>query len=265
MSPRPRPAPVASLVPTVARDDVVVVVPTYQEAENVVEVVAGVRAVGMRVLVVDDGSPDGTGEIVDDLADADDGVSVLHRLRPLGLGPAYAAGFARAAALGADIVCEMDADLSHDPGDLPRLVAAVDAGADLAIGSRYVPGGATEGWPWHRRALSRGGNLYARTLLRLPVRDVTAGFRAYRLASLRRLHPETCEASGYGFQIELTLRAVRAHMEVVEVPIVFRERLRGRSKMSAAIAAEAVRLVARWARRGVQVADGSPGGRLRSR
>ncbi len=234
-------------VPATERDDVLVIVPTYQEAATIGRIVAAVRSVGMGVLVVDDGSPDGTAEIVAAVAGRDPRVGVLRRPGKGGLGPAYAAGFAAGLAAGAGILCEMDADLSHDPADLPRLVAAIDAGADLAIGSRYVPGGRTEGWPVHRRWISRAGNAYARTLLRLPVADATAGFRAYRATALRRLRPGTCEASGYGFQIEMVWRAVAAGLEIREVPIVFRERTSGYSKMSTGIALEAMRLVTRWA------------------
>jgi len=232
--------------PLTRRDDVVVVVPTYEEAENLPQIVAAVRRLGFRLLIVDDASPDGTGELADSLAAGFPGMLVLHRSGKGGLGPAYAAGFDRAFADGAAIVCEMDADLSHDPADLPRLVAAVDAGADLAIGSRYVPGGGTRGWSRFRRLLSRGGNLYARAMLGLDVADATAGFRAYRADALRRLDPGSCQASGYGFQIEMTWRARQAGMDIREVPIVFSERIAGASKMSAGIAIEAITLVTRW-------------------
>ncbi len=228
------------------RDDVVVVVPTYNEAETIRSVADAVMATGMRMLVVDDGSPDGTGQIADALSRDEDRIAVLHRAGKQGLGPAYAAGFAVAMDAGAAIVCEMDADLSHDPSDLVRLVGAIDAGADVAIGSRYVAGGGTEGWPFHRRWLSRGGNLYARTMLGLGVADATAGFRAYRAEAIRKLDPGSCLASGYGFQIEMTWRAERLGLEIREVPIVFRDRTVGTSKMSTAIALEAVGLVTRW-------------------
>jgi dolichol-phosphate mannosyltransferase len=231
---------------TTERSDVTVVLPTYNEAGNVERMVGAIRAGGYGVLVVDDRSPDGTGTIADGLADRDPRVSVLHRQEKQGLGPAYAAGFARAMEMGADILCEIDADFSHDPADLPRLVAAVDDGADLAIGSRYVTGGGSEGWPLHRRLISRGGNLYARMLLRVPVGDLTGGYRAFRAESLRALHPENCEASGYGFQVEMAWRAHRAGMGVREVPIVFRDREVGTSKMSSSIAAEAMWLVTKW-------------------
>ncbi|HHC07763.1 MAG TPA: polyprenol monophosphomannose synthase [Actinobacteria bacterium] len=237
------------LAPPVRRldsSDVVVVVPTYNEAENLPTVAGAIRATGFRLLVVDDASPDGTGTIADQLSAADPDVEVLHRAAKEGLGPAYVAGFERAVRAGARVVCQMDADLSHDPADLPRLVEALDAGADLAIGSRYVPGGGVEAWSVRRRLLSRGGNLYASMLLGLGVRDATAGFRAWRVEALERIDPASCEASGYGFQIEMTLRARRAGLEIAEVPILFRDREEGTSKMSSEIALEAMRLVTRW-------------------
>ncbi len=227
------------------RDDVVVVIPTYNEAENLRRVVAAALAQGVRVLIVDDASPDGTGAIADSLADGYR-VAVLHRKGKQGLGPAYAAGFRRAIELFADIVCEMDADLSHDPADLPRLLAAVDAGADVALGSRYVRGGGVADWPWHRRALSRGGNMYAAAMLGGGIHDMTSGFRAYRVEALKQLDPWHAEASGYGFQIELAWRARAAGLDVVEVPITFRDRSEGTSKMDRSIALEAVGLVTKW-------------------
>jgi len=226
--------------------DVLVVVPTYNEAENIVQIAEAVRSQGLRLLVVDDGSPDGTGEIADGLAAADPAIGVLHRTTKAGLGPAYAAGFAEALAGGADVICEMDADFSHDPNDLPRLVAAIEDGADLAIGSRYVAGGGVEDWPWHRRWLSRGGNTYARILLRTRIGDMTAGFRAFRSEALRKLDFDRCEASGYGFQVEMAWNASRLGLDVREVPIVFRDRTRGTSKMGARIAIEAMVLVTKW-------------------
>ncbi len=228
------------------RPDVLVVLPTYNESANLEAIVVAIRAQGASVLVVDDGSPDGTGELADVIAAADDGVEVLHRTTKEGLGPAYAAGFARALTVGAEVICEMDADFSHDPAALPALVSAIDAGAGLAIGSRYVPGGATEGWPFHRRWLSRGGNVYARALLGSSVRDMTAGFRAFRADVLAGLQPDRCEASGYGFQIEMAWRAGIAGVTITEVPITFRERVAGSSKMDFRIALEAIRLVTRW-------------------
>lgn len=226
--------------------DVMVVVPTYNEAENIVAIASAVRAHGYRLLIVDDGSPDGTGDIADRLTWDDHGISVLHRSEKAGLGQAYAAGFETAADLDATIFCEMDADFSHDPADLPRLIAAVDAGADLAIGSRYVPGGGTEGWPWHRKAISKGGNIYAALMLGIHVKDATAGFRAFRSEAVQKLDPASCDASGYAFQVEMARRAEEAGLRITEVPIQFKEREAGTSKMSTAIAVEAMRLVTRW-------------------
>lgn len=226
--------------------DVVVVVPTYNEAENIALIAEAVRSHGYRLLVVDDGSPDGTGAIAEELAAADSEIAVLHRSSKQGLGPAYAAGFDEALSSGAEIICEMDADFSHDPNDLPRLVEAAASGADLAIGSRYVSGGGVEDWPWHRRWLSRGGNIYARTLLRTRINDMTAGFRAFRAETLRHLEYRDCEASGYGFQVEMAWATTRAGMTVHEVPIIFRDRTRGTSKMGARIAIEAMVLVTKW-------------------
>ena len=228
------------------RADVTVVVPTFNEAENIALITEAVRSRGYDLLIVDDGSPDGTGDIADDLAAADPGVAVLHRASKQGLGPAYAAGFDQALDRGAGIIIEMDADFSHDPNDLPRLVAAVDDGADLAIGSRYVAGGGVDNWPWHRRWLSRGGNIYARTLLRTRINDMTAGFRAFRAEALQKLDFKSCEASGYGFQVEMAWNAAEAGLDVREVPITFRDRTRGTSKMGARIAVEAMLLVTKW-------------------
>lgn len=226
--------------------DVLVVLPTFNEAENLVEMVGALREHGVSILVVDDDSPDGTGAMADRLAASDPSVSVLHRTERRGLGPAYAHGFAVALDGGHRIICQMDCDFSHDPDDVPRLVAAVDAGADVAIGSRYVTGGGVEDWPWHRRALSAGGNLYARTMLRSSIRDMTAGFRAFKADALKRLEPSSCEASGYGFQVEMAWRASMAGMSLTEVPITFRDRRAGSSKMDTAIAVEAIRLITSW-------------------
>jgi dolichol-phosphate mannosyltransferase len=226
--------------------DVLVIVPTYNEAENVALIAEAVRSQGFNLLVVDDSSPDGTGAIAGELAASDPGINVLHRAEKQGLGPAYAAGFAWGLENGAAILCEMDADFSHDPKDLPRLVAAIEGGADLAIGSRYVPGGGVDNWPWHRRWLSRGGNLYARTLLGTRINDMTAGFRAFRSSALEKLGFESCEASGYGFQVEMAWNASVGGLTVEEVPIIFRDRTRGTSKMGAKIAIEAMLLVTKW-------------------
>jgi dolichol-phosphate mannosyltransferase len=225
---------------------VLVIVPTYNEAENIRRIADAVRTHRYELLIVDDASPDGTGAIADELASADSGIHVLHRTAKEGLGPAYTAGFAHALDLGAEIICEMDADFSHDPEDLPRLVEAVEAGADLAIGSRYVAGGGTEGWPWHRELLSKGGNTYAAVMLGIRVKDATSGFRAFRDTTIRKIDPSGCQASGYGFQIEMAWRTERAGLAVVEVPITFKDRIEGESKMNRAIAIEAVVLITKW-------------------
>jgi dolichol-phosphate mannosyltransferase len=224
---------------------VTVVVPTYNELENLRDLITSIRAHGYRVLVVDDASPDGTGELADEISRETPGVGVLHRSAKQGLGPAYAAGFETALDEGAAAVVEMDADFSHDPADLPRLIAALEQ-ADLAIGSRYVPGGSTPDWPWLRRFVSRAGNLYARTLLGIPVRDATAGFRAFKADALRRLPYREAESSGYGFQVEMAWRAHQAGLEIREVPVVFRDRFRGKSKMGLPIVLEAMMLVTMW-------------------
>jgi dolichol-phosphate mannosyltransferase len=218
------------------------VLPTYNEAENLESMVAAVREhlpAGSRVLVVDDSSPDGTGEIADRLAADDADLEVLHRPLKEGLGRAYVEGFGRALAGGANLIAQMDADFSHDPADLPRLLTAT-ADADLALGSRYVPGGGVEDWGPIRRLISRGGSFYARTILGLRVRDLTGGFKVFRRSLLERLDLETISAQGYTFQVETTYRAIRAGARVVEVPIIFRDRQLGRSKMSSRIVAEAV-------------------------
>ena len=235
------------------------ILPTFDEAENLETVVTRSRAVlagaapeGFHVLVVDDDSPDGTGRIADRLAAEHDDVEVLHRSRREGLGPAYLAGFALALARGAGFVLEMDADLSHDPADLARLLSAVrDGGADVALGSRYVPGGGVTDWGFVRRLVSRGGSLYARLVLSLPQHDLTGGFKCFRAEALQALDLPAVRSAGYAFQVELTYRAVQAGLRVVEVPIVFRERRRGRSKMSWRIAAEAFWLLPRLRGRAV--------------
>jgi len=226
------------------------VLPTYNEAENVRSIVAAAGEVlarvapdGFRVLVVDDGSPDGTGEIADALAAEKDWVAVLHRSEKTGIGPAYLAGFGHALAHGAGYVMEMDSDFSHDPADLARLLGAVYEGADLALGSRYVPGGGVSDWGLLRRLISEGGSTYARVVLGLKVKDLTGGFKCFRRDVLERIHFDSVRSQGYAFQVELTYRAVQAGFRVVEVPIVFRDRERGQSKMSWRIAAEAMWLV----------------------
>jgi dolichol-phosphate mannosyltransferase len=229
----------------VRRDDVFVVLPTYNEAENLRNIAARIAEQGPQLLIVDDNSPDGTGDIADELASSPR-VHVLHRSSKQGLGPAYAAGFNWAMEHGAEMVCEMDADFSHDPSDLPRLFHAVDTGADVAIGSRYVTGGGVENWPWHRRLLSRGGNVYAAMMLGAGIKDMTSGFRAYSTNAIHHLQPDTCRASGYGFQIEMAWRAQSSGLRIVEIPIVFRDRELGTSKMDGPIAFEAIRLVTGW-------------------
>jgi dolichol-phosphate mannosyltransferase len=223
--------------------DVVVLLPTYNERENIAAIVARVIAHdGFRVLVIDDGSPDGTGEVADELSRAHAGrVEVLHRTRKDGFGRAYVAGMRRALAQPPDFICQMDADGSHDPADLPRLVAAAREG-DLAIGSRYVKGGALVNWPWHRRVLSSAANAYVRRVLRLDVHDCTAGFRCWSPSLLQRIGIDTLRSNGYAFQVETLYRAVLFGGRVREVPIVFTERERGRSKMSGLIMLEAATL-----------------------
>jgi dolichol-phosphate mannosyltransferase len=213
--------------------------PTYNERENVDRMVRSLHALGVHVLVIDDGSPDGTGDLADELARQLDGVSVLHRPRKEGLGPAYVAGFRRALADGAELILEMDCDFSHDPADIPRLLAAAED-ADLVLGSRYVKGGGTRNWGFLRRFVSRGGSLYAQMLLGLRVRDVTGGFKCYRRAVLEALPLDKIHSKGYAFQIETTYRAARKGFRVREVPITFVDREQGGSKMSKTIVLEAV-------------------------
>lgn len=225
-----------------------VVVPTYNEAENLREIVRRVRtaAPSVRLLVVDDNSPDGTGKIADDLAGEDGAVQVLHRLGKQGLGAAYLAGFGWGLERGFDYLLEMDADGSHPPERIPRLLEAVDAGAGLAVGSRWVPGGAVHNWPWHRLLLSRAANTYTRLALGIGVRDATAGFRAFRRETLQAIDLDSVSSRGYCFQIDLTRRVTRAGIPVREVPITFVERERGESKMSGSIVGEALWRVTWW-------------------
>jgi len=232
---------------------VVVVVPTFNEADNVREAVRRLRTAEpeVDVLVVDDNSPDGTGRIADELAAQDPQVQVLHRQGKGGLGAAYRAGFARALDAGYDVVGEMDADGSHQPEQLHRLLEGLagDAGqppADLVIGSRWVPGGSVVNWPWQRRALSRGGNLYVRLLLGVSVRDATAGYRLFRRSTLERLDLATVRSTGYVFQTDLVVRTLRGGMLVREVPIEFVERVRGESKMSGQVAVESLGRITTW-------------------
>jgi dolichol-phosphate mannosyltransferase len=215
------------------------ILPTYAEAAGLPGVIAGARQAlaseDLHILVVDDASPDGTGALAEKL-----GAEVLHRPRKLGLGSAYVAGFTRALAHDPELVCQMDADGSHDPADLPRLIALARDGGDLALGSRYVPGGGVAGWHPARRAISRAGCLYARTVLRVPVRDLTGGLKTWRAGALRAIDPASVRSQGYAFQVELTYRTVLRGFRVVEVPIVFHERREGASKMSGRIALEAI-------------------------
>jgi dolichol-phosphate mannosyltransferase len=218
------------------------VLPTYNEAENVESFVAAVRSklpASAQILIVDDNSPDGTGEIADRLAAAHEEVNVLHRPAKEGLGPAYIAGFRRALAKGAGLILEMDSDFSHEPAYLPRLLDAADR-ADLVIGSRYVPGGGVSDWGALRRMISRGGSTYARLVLGVPVRDLTGGFKCFRREVLETIDLDAVQARGYAFQVELTYRALQHGFKVAEVPIVFRDRRVGSSKMDRSIVAEAV-------------------------
>jgi dolichol-phosphate mannosyltransferase len=223
------------------------VVPTYNEIENLADIVARVRRAvpAVDLLLVDDGSPDGTGELADRIAADDPQVRVLHRTVKEGLGAAYRAGFRAALDAGYDVIGEMDADGSHQPEQLPALFAAL-ADADLVIGSRWVPGGSVVNWPWHRRALSQAGNLYTRALLGMPVRDATAGFRLYRRRTLEAVHLERVQSLGYVFQVELVHRTLQAGLRVVEVPIEFVERVRGDSKMTPDVARESLVRITRW-------------------
>jgi dolichol-phosphate mannosyltransferase len=217
-----------------------VCLPTYNERENLDAMAHALGDHGVRVLVVDDNSPDGTGEIADGLAAELDYLDVLHRERKEGLGPAYLAGFRRALADGAELVLEMDCDFSHNPADVPRLIAAAEEGADLVIGSRYVRGGSIGSWGPVRRFVSAGGSWYARILLGVPVYDLTGGFKCYRRRVLETIDLEAITSRGYAFQIETTYRALRAGFRVVELPIHFVDREEGGSKMTRAIVAEAV-------------------------
>jgi dolichol-phosphate mannosyltransferase len=219
------------------------ILPTYNEAENIGPIVRAAREQlrdGDTILIVDDNSPDGTGRIADELSHELAGVEVLHRRAKEGLGRAYLAGFKRALDGGADLILEMDSDFSHDPADLPRLIAAAEAGADLVLGSRYVAGGSVTDWGLLRRLVSRGGSWYARIVLGVGVRDLTGGFKCFRRRVLEALDLDSVHADGYGFQIELTYRTIKAGFRVEEIPIVFRDRRVGQSKMTARIALEAV-------------------------
>jgi dolichol-phosphate mannosyltransferase len=225
-----------------------VVIPTYNEADNLAWIVGRVRAAqpAVDVLVVDDGSPDGTGAIADELAAADPAVRVVHRTTKAGLGAAYLHGFRVALEAGYDVIGEMDADGSHQPEQLDRLLDALRDGADLVIGSRWVPGGAVVNWPLRREVLSRGGNLYVRLLLGVKVRDATAGYRLFRRTTLEKIDLEAVESTGYVFQTDMVARTLAAGLTVREVPIEFIERVRGDSKMSGAVATESLKLITTW-------------------
>ncbi|WP_344342511.1 polyprenol monophosphomannose synthase [Agrococcus versicolor] len=225
-----------------------VLVPTYDERESLPVTLGRLLAAvpDADVLVIDDGSPDGTGALADAMAEGDPRISVLHRAEKRGLGAAYVAGFHEALARGYDVVVEMDADGSHPPERLPAMLASVAAGADLAIGSRWIPGGSVVDWPMHRQALSRGANAYARLLLGIDVHDMTAGFRAYRASLVRAIDLEAIDSRGYAFQIEMTIAAADAGARIDEVPIAFAERAAGVSKMSSAIVVEALVKVTGW-------------------
>ncbi|MDQ1289011.1 MAG: dolichol-phosphate mannosyltransferase [Actinomycetota bacterium] len=233
---------------TTAPHRVLVIIPTYNERDNLPLIVGRVRAAvpTAHLLIADDASPDGTGQLADHLATDDPHIHVLHRPGKAGLGAAYLDGFDWGTRHGFDVLVEMDADGSHQPEQLPSLLERVTDGADLAIGSRYVPGGAVQNWPWHRQLLSRGGNIYIRLMLGIPVNDATAGFRAYRTTSLNTLALDDVESQGYCFQIDLTWRAARAGLRIDEVPITFVERAIGSSKMSQNIVLEALWRVFRW-------------------
>ena len=225
-----------------------IVLPTYNEAENIADVLRRARAAvpDAGILVVDDSSPDGTADVARAAAGEIGNLDILSRPRKSGLGSAYRDGFKWGRARGFDVLIEMDSDFSHDPADLPRLLKGIDDGADLVIGSRYVPGGEIPHWPWHRRALSKYGNLYSARMLRLDVRDVTAGYRAYRGEILGRIDIEAVRAEGYGFQVEMTYFVAQLGGRIVEIPIKFVDRVRGTSKMSSNIVVEAMALVTWW-------------------
>jgi dolichol-phosphate mannosyltransferase len=231
-------------------DRIVVLIPTYNERENISLIVSRLRVAVPEadILILDDNSPDGTGAVADQLAADDSQVRVLHRTSKAGLGAAYLAGFAWALEQGYDVLVEMDADGSHQPEQLrPLLVALADA--DVALGSRWVPGGSVVNWPMHRKALSRGGNLYVRLLLGMPIGDATGGFRAYRASALRTVDLHEVASQGYCFQVDLAWRAIRAGLFVVEVPITFVERTIGDSKMSQDIVNESLRNITMWGAR----------------
>jgi dolichol-phosphate mannosyltransferase len=224
-----------------------VIIPTYNERENLPNIVPAVLAQGehFSVLIVDDNSPDGTGQIADQMAAADPRVSVLHRQEKRGLGTAYVAGFEQALARGFDFVFEMDADFSHNPADLPRLLQAAQK-SDVVIGSRWVPGGGAQNWSWLRICISRGGSIFARTVLRLPIADLTSGFKCFRHEVLASLNLPAVSSNGYAFQVEVNYLCSRRGYRIAEVPIVFVDRRVGKSKMSSSIVVEAMLMVIRY-------------------
>jgi glycosyltransferase involved in cell wall biosynthesis len=226
--------------------DVLVVLPTLNEVDNLEALVAALVGHGYRVLIVDDLSEDGTGELADRLAADDEGVSVIHRAGRRGYGFAAGVGFREALRQEVDVIAQMDSDFSHDPAALPELVAAIANGAEMVIGSRYVKGGSIVDWPLRRRLLSRGANRYSQLVLGLRVKDVTAGFRAFRPDALRLLEPWTCRAAGYGFLVEMAWRATRGRLEIVEVPVIFRDRVAGETKLAGPVVREAALLVTKW-------------------
>ncbi len=227
---------------------VAIVLPTYNESENIARLLTQLRTVlpDGRLYVVDDNSPDGTGDIAERCAREMGGIEVLHRPGKQGLGSAYRQGFAHVISQGVDVVVSMDVDFSHDPLVIPAMLAAIEAGSDAVIGSRYVSGGGTKNWPLHRRLLSRWGNLYTASVLGVKVRDCTSGFRAYRATALASIAPETTKAEGYAFLSELVVRLSRRGLKISEVPILFVDRENGTSKMSGRIIAESMLLVTRW-------------------
>jgi len=231
----------ANSVQGVTEGGVWLVIPTYNEAEGIAEIVAEARSylpVPHQVLIVDDDSPDGTGRIADGMAADSDDIRVIHRTMKEGLGPAYVAGFKAAIAASAELIVQMDADFSHNPADLPRLLAAAES-ADVVLGSRYVPGGAIERWGRRRKAISRWGSRYARAVLGVHIHDLTAGFKVWHRPALEAIDLDSVNSRGYAFQVEMTYRAIEAGFEVVEVPIVFRDRRVGDSKMTRTIILEA--------------------------
>ena len=226
----------------------IVVIPTYDEKDNVGPMSKAVLESGVEILFVDDNSPDGTGKVLDELAAAEPRVHVLHRERKEGLGRAYVAGFAKAIELGAEVVVQMDCDFSHDPKDVPRLVAECEKGADLVIGSRYVPGGATPGWPFKRRLISRAGGIFIRAVTGMPFRDPTGGFKCWRRTALEKIDFASVDSAGYSFQLEMNYRTWKAGLRAVEIPISFTDRVAGYSKITAGIAKESLKIAWRLRR-----------------